>query len=259
MEFLKSTERIQNVLVESNTVYSYPTHMHTYFELMLYLPFDGSISINDHDFSVCTPTCILIAPSDFHRTTVNGERRGRFVKVGFEESILPPESLPRFSAVLQDLGQDDFLLRIFEELVNSEHNKLYRTMLVNAAVCILDERGTKLMPVHVRSNLRLAASAVKIINEQFGEGISERDVARRLSVSPQYLSRVFKETVGIGFSAHLASVRIRRAAKMLLETDAGVTEICYACGFGNLSHFLRTFKSEYGISPAAYRKQNTAR
>lgn len=257
MEFIQSTERTHNITVEKNTLHSYHTHMHSYFELILYESFDGTISVNDRDFTVDSFTCLLVAPSDFHRISVNGKTDAKYIKIGFEENVL--SSPPTTSLILQGLNNNDFIITLFNELSERGHSKSYRKALINTAVCILSEQGSSILPIKTGSNLHLAAAAIKIINERFSEPISEIEVAQCLSVSPQYLSKIFKQTVGVGFSKHLQNTRIRRASKLLIETSDSITQICYACGFGALSHFLRCFKAEYGISPGNYRKQNTIR
>ena len=40
---------------------------------------------------------------------------------------------------------------------------------------------------------------------------------------------------------------------MLVDTTTGVSEICYACGFNNLSNFNRTFKARRGYTPRDFR------
>ncbi|MBQ7032294.1 MAG: helix-turn-helix transcriptional regulator, partial [Clostridia bacterium] len=48
--------------------------------------------------------------------------------------------------------------------------------------------------------------------------------------------------------------RVYKACSQLRMTDDPVTEIAYSCGFGDLSYFIKQFKSTYGLSPAAFRK-----
>ena len=253
MEYIKLNHPRDGVTVESSSVYSYPTHMHSYFEMTLYEPFAGRISLNDRDFFIDVPTCVLVAPSDFHRITVDeGSGSARYIKLGFARGALQESNVPASSAVLR-LPTDCFLHSLYEELLRSDCSEAYRAALVNAATRIMIEQGEAVLPVALHASYRLATDAVRLINERFSEQMNEGDLAAMLSVSPQYLSRMFSKTVGMGFSAYLTEVRLRRAAKLLLETDMGITQICYACGYGSLSHFLRSFKAKYGVTPAQYR------
>ena len=253
MEYIKLNHPRDGVTVESSSVYSYPTHMHSYFEMTLYEPFAGRISLNDRDFFIDVPTCVLVAPSDFHRIVVEEESASaRYIKLGFARGALQESGIPASSYVLR-LSEGGFLRSLYEELLRSDCSEAYRAALVNAATHVMIEKGEAVLPVALHASYRLATDAVRLINERFSEQITQGDLASMLSVSPQYLSRMFSQTVGMGFSAYLAEVRLRRAARLLQETDMGVTQICYACGYGSLSHFLRSFKSKYGVTPTQYR------
>jgi spermidine/putrescine transport system substrate-binding protein len=58
----------------------------------------------------------------------------------------------------------------------------------------------------------------------------------------------------LGYSLNSENAdEITEAAELLRETGLSVTQICYACGYRNLSHFLRCFKRKYGMSPMQFR------
>ena len=102
----------------------------------------------------------------------------------------------------------------------------------------------------------LAINAVKLIKETFFTDITLSSVANTLSVSPQYLSSVFKHNLGIGFSEYLTDIRLRHAAILLTSGQNNISQICEICGYKNMSHFIRSFKKKYGISPSQYTKNH---
>lgn len=55
------------------------------------------------------------------------------------------------------------------------------------------------------------------------------------------------------FTPYVNEVRIARAGRLLLESQLGISEIAYACGYGNLSNFNRCFRLNVGRSPREYR------
>jgi len=59
--------------------------------------------------------------------------------------------------------------------------------------------------------------------------------------------------------ALLCSVRLKRAAQLLAESEMTVTEITFAVGFLDMKHFRTLFKNEFGILPSEYIKQNSNR
>ncbi len=97
-----------------------------------------------------------------------------------------------------------------------------------------------------------------MINEGFRTPLPLPRVAQQLSVTPQYLSFAFKLGLGINFSQYLAYTRLQYAAHSMLNTRESITDICFDCGFENFSHFSRSFKRLFGISPREYRSANAA-
>jgi YesN/AraC family two-component response regulator len=92
--------------------------------------------------------------------------------------------------------------------------------------------------------------------------ISLTDLAEYLGLSPAYVSRLFKESLGMGFVEYLNTNRINRAKILLEETQIMVDQIGFEVGFNNVRSFMRTFKQYEGISPGGYRiehRQKTAK
>jgi AraC-like DNA-binding protein len=101
------------------------------------------------------------------------------------------------------------------------------------------------------------ASRVRAAREkleaEYAEPHSLDTLARDAGMSPFHFARVFRELSGTPPHAHLRRVRLAQAARRLAE-GATVTEACYASGFANLSHFVRSFRRAYGVRPSAYRR-----
>ncbi len=74
--------------------------------------------------------------------------------------------------------------------------------------------------------------------------------------TPEYVGRAFREYLDTTPSEFINDLRLDYASELLLYTDDPVIEICYAVGFGNLSHFHHRFKERYDVSPLAFRKSN---
>jgi AraC-like DNA-binding protein len=55
----------------------------------------------------------------------------------------------------------------------------------------------------------------------------------------------------------IRSIRLKRAAQLLLEKKLTITEIAYEVGFRDLSHFRKSFHHEYNMSASEYIKLNS--
>ena len=71
-------------------------------------------------------------------------------------------------------------------------------------------------------------------------------------INSNYGWMIFSKENGITISAYINQLRLKKSSEMLIFTDKSITEICFECGFRNLSYFLRNFKSKYKISPKQY-------
>lgn len=85
------------------------------------------------------------------------------------------------------------------------------------------------------------------------EPLSVPQYASMCAMSVSTFTRRFHEVYGNAPGRWLIDVRLEHAASLLATRRRSVTDVCIASGFGNLSHFTRTFKDRFGMSPSAYR------
>ncbi len=88
------------------------------------------------------------------------------------------------------------------------------------------------------------------------EKITLAGLARRVGYADYYLSRKFKDEVGVSINSYIKIVRIERAKLLLTSTQLSIQEISERLCFGTRSFFDDTFKKIVGVAPAAYREQH---
>ena len=233
-------------------VYSFPMHIHTYYEMTLYTPFCGGVLINGQHFEINTVSAVLICPSDFHEILVEETTDATYIKISFNGDIFQGDS-PDSSAVLTDLETHGFAALLFEEILQAGNDRRYMEQLIRTAVHFIVKRGINVRPVTASRGCRIATECAKYIHEHFREELTLENVAEQLSVAPQYLSVVFKRNLCVNFSTYLIRLRLDYAAFLLRNGDQQVTEICFECGFSNVPHFTRSFQRTFGQSPTVYR------
>lgn len=79
------------------------------------------------------------------------------------------------------------------------------------------------------------------------------DMAQRIGISPYYMIRQFKNACGLTPHQFQIQCRVRKAQK-LLEEGKSVTEVAYATGFCDQSHFDRCFRKIVGLTPKEYKR-----
>jgi AraC family transcriptional regulator len=124
-------------------------------------------------------------------------------------------------------------------------------LLAAVAACV----GTGPRDFFRHSQLCWYAERIEAAREQlerrFDQQHSLRQLAGSVGMSTFHFARVFSELVGTAPHQYLLRTRLRNAAQML-QQGASVTDTCFACGFQNLSHFVRLFRRRFGTSPSRY-------
>lgn len=111
-------------------------------------------------------------------------------------------------------------------------------------------------PGGVEANLK---KVMLFLDRNYDKRVSLRDAAALVALSPKYLSRLFKEKVGIGFNEYRLKVRMEKAIELLETTDYGIAEISYKLGYENPESFARLFARVAGCTPTEYRTQGRNR
>ena len=96
----------------------------------------------------------------------------------------------------------------------------------------------------------------QIIMDNLSVDVSRDELAARVYMSPDYLTKLFKKETGSSLSDYITKKRINLAEKLLRETDMNMVEISEKSGFSYSSYFIRIFKKKTGITPQQYREEN---
>lgn len=91
------------------------------------------------------------------------------------------------------------------------------------------------------------------INTHFKEDIRLQTLADLAGMTTTSFSRFFKLRTGRTVSDYIIDIRLGYAARQLADSTTSVVEICYDCGFNNVSNFNRIFKKRKGCSPTVFR------
>lgn len=97
-------------------------------------------------------------------------------------------------------------------------------------------------------------TALEYVDAHYDASVSLRVVARNLYVSEAYLSRLFREVVGVTFHEYVTRVRLNHALEELLYTSTSIAQISAQVGFSTPSAFNKVFKNAFSCSPTEYRK-----
>jgi AraC family L-rhamnose operon transcriptional activator RhaR len=96
---------------------------------------------------------------------------------------------------------------------------------------------------------------VEYIENNYAD-IRPLDVAQHTSYNQSYLSKMFKDNLGMTITEYINNKRIENAICLLEDTNYSVEQICYMVGFKEKKYFYKCFKKITGLTPSAIRKKN---
>jgi AraC-like DNA-binding protein len=165
------------------------------------------------------------------------ERSGRGLKFSKSVSAVIGE---RMLGIPDSHGFERFIdiLRIFYDLATSEGYKYLAT--VNTHTPLSDHESEKVNDV------------INFILQNFKEDIKLEDVANIANYSQAAFCHFFKQHTRKTFVQFLIEVRVSKACTLLRNSNMNVSQICYDCGFNNVSNFNRQFKKITGLAPTSY-------
>ena len=143
---------------------------------------------------------------------------------------------------------ESVLYRLLEQ--EDMHQRTLKAAMNLLLLDLLDHTAYLSMPDR-RGNALVLAVLEEI--EQHYASIRFDDLAAKHRVSPAYLCRMVRKTMGESCTQILQRKRIAQARWLLRDTDLTIGEIAQAVGYENTGHFYRLFERETGMAPRAYR------
>ena len=244
-------------------------HIHEEYEIYYLLEGERYYFINQQTYLVTPGTLVFIDKEQIHRTGMAsaGPHHDRIVLGIMEEPFssflasfgglqlqnfftLPEEMRPHIQSLLQAIAS---------ELVNKKPGYLLAAMTKLAeffiAVLRLQPAGPAIPSPAEHSNPKYQKvdEVAHYIVEHCTEQISLEDLAGRFYINKFYLSRIFKEVTSFTINDYLNINRIKKAHRLLLETDDSITSIAEQLGYENITYFERVFKKYRNMTPLKYR------
>lgn len=100
----------------------------------------------------------------------------------------------------------------------------------------------------------IVQKVVTYIDANLSGDLSLSALARRMQITPGYLSALFHREVGRPLSDHIAAQRMKTALQLMTNTQLQVQTVAQLCGFADPNYFGKQFKRTYGVTPLQFRK-----
>ncbi|MFI3263238.1 MAG: AraC family transcriptional regulator [Rikenellaceae bacterium] len=138
-------------------------------------------------------------------------------------------------------GFDQFMtiLRILYELSKCDSNTLCNSSFAKVEQSADSRRVTKIE---------------NYIRTHYMEPIKLNTLSDLVGMTPPAFSRFFKLRTGSNLSEYITGIRLGAASRLLVDSTMSISEVCYECGFNNISNFNRIFKKQKKLTPKEFRE-----
>jgi len=142
---------------------------------------------------------------------------------------------------------------ILPEIKNSYFGALTAVESCSGGLAMIEDMVNKKPSPDNKKN-ELAASFIKYVDEHFTDpNISLNRISDEFKISIYVISRLFKESAGVGYKEYITGKRIDFSKRLLLTTDKNINDIARLSGFTDVANFNKLFKSICGVTPSAFR------
>ncbi len=235
---------------------------------------DNSFKMQEGDFCILTPNtvhCISSAADDAIVFAIQMDKRlfnSSFLSLMQEHNILAEffngalygEKASPY--ILFRTGNDETMKRIFKDMYSEclERKRYFHESLVlyMRQVMIHILRYYEFYSIVPNPVDNKAESFIVPILSYIGHNYNQvnlRQVAEFFGYSESYLSKVLKDYTGKSFSILVTQIQMDKAKDLLTNSCLTLSEISQEIGCFDYSHFNHKFKKQFGITPAAFRKQ----
>ena len=202
--------------------------------------------------------CTYIADNELPWEYVWLEFDGLKVKEAVEScglNISHPVYRPRHKDLAQQMKEE--MLYITSHSHESPfhligHLYLFLDYLTRSNAFPIQTKGGRMRDFYVKE-------AVTFIEQNFQNDITVEDIAAFCNLNRSYFGKIFHDTVGKSPQEFLISYRMSKAGELLKMTSLSIADIGNAVGYPNQLHFSRAFKNVYGVSPRAWRYEQSGK
>lgn len=109
-------------------------------------------------------------------------------------------------------------------------------------------------PYALHSENEIIRRAQQYISAHIRQKLSVPLVARKVDVSPSYLTALFHKNLEISPGEYIRRVKLQESKHLIREGKLNFTEIAAVLNYSTVHHFSRQFKEKFGITPTDYAK-----
>lgn len=257
--------------------FTYPWHFHREIEILYIMEGSGNSFVADH-IEAFGPGDLTMMGSNlphFWRSDPKYHTNSAFGKMHYIVIQFPGDlfndslfQYPEFHILQELFLRSSQGIRFFKPFARKVHNQIIRMAKSSGFERIVrllqllhelaqtDQYRLLAGELYQKNQEHLAdvrlTKVLHYLTTNYQRRIDLETVSEIAHLHPSAFCRYFREKTGKTLSAYLNDMRISYACKLILEGQLNVSQICFECGFNNISNFNRAFKKYTGLTPTDY-------
>ena len=170
--------------------------------------------------------------------------------------LMTGQSEPEDMKKAIESGADQLIIKPFssELLLATIHNILVNRHILQVKFSGNQACDDKVEKISLKSaDDMLMRRVMEVVNKNIASpDFSVEKLAEAVGLSRAHLHRKLKELTNLSARDFIRNIRMRQAARLLSEKNLSISDVAYATGFANTSHFSSVFKEFFGMTPSQY-------
>lgn len=252
----KKLEFATNGLVLSEYDYRIPQtdwhyHENPYF---MYVIEGNLFDVNRNGKTTCPPGSLLLHNWDETHYNAKASRYARGFHVEFERSWYEQKKLDvglwEGSHRIENPAMHHLLGKIYYEFKCQDQ---YAALSIDLLLLQLCESSQLKQQKDLLNTPAWVTRLREILHDDTFENLNLQHLSDELGVHPVHISRAIPKYFSTTLGNYMRQQKIKIALSLLFDPRHSLSQIAYLCGFSDQSHFTRTFKSYFGITPKDFR------
>ena len=276
-EITRLSEKDCFYIVERHkTEFTYPLHQHKEFELNFIEHGKGVRRIvGDSVEEIDEYELVLIGGKDLEHVWEQGRCKSKDIReitIQFSSDIFGDDLLSKnqFASIRRMLRRADHglvfplssIMKVYSTLDTIAHEQerfvqFLKFLYILYELSVSDDArvlaSSSFAHTDRSTESRRVQKVKQYIDANYAKPLKLADLADLVGMSSVAFSRFFRQRTGRTLSEYIIDIRLGYAARMLVDSTKNISEICYECGFNNLSNFNRTFKEKRNYTPRDFR------
>ena len=244
-------------VVEEEVDFSYPLHLHRWYEIVLLLEGELDIVIDGVTYNMKQYDSLFIFPDQTHEYISTKPCRHKLC-------LFKPELIAYFNSKIQSCIPVNPLknmsgspwVELFRTMKNTDSVESIKGIMYYYTGMFTADEFTPVSEIDAPDRLDLMHRIFRFADEHFAENCTLTDLAAHIGYDYSYISKLFSEKINMSFTEYVNMLRIDRACYLLKSTELPVLDISEQCGYGSLRSFNRNFLRRMNMTPRDYRRSS---